>query len=336
MARRTSTKIPVGSVGGLELELPLIAFGSGGPCVTLLCGLHGDEPSSLFVMDALMRILDDDDVVGTIQIVPFSNPTAFVTGSRVAYLDFLNMNAVGLGSADGQITERVLAVLFDSVLRGSSAIVDCHEFSLRAPSVAVFPATGSKDAADTACRMLAAFEPELAWVPRMEEVADAKYASILTLSLLRQGIPSVLLEVPQNCQEDRDLLARVVQGLLNVLTVSGVRRGRLVSTAGEARTRAVTRVLYTSSEAGLVYPCESLQPMAEIAKGEKVALLVPFENWTPLHIVAQDCGILMEAPTASVVHTGSNLYSLGHERTLETEVIRNHWHDLFTSAVDGA
>jgi predicted deacylase len=100
-----------------------------GPVVSLTGAVHGDEPVGPATINRLMATLEPQEVSGTIIGFPVANPFAVITKSRISGVDYerLNLNRVFPGNANGLITERVAAAIFDGGIRKANYHLDYHE-----------------------------------------------------------------------------------------------------------------------------------------------------------------------------------------------------------------
>lgn len=105
------------------------AFGRpGGPVLSVLGGVHGDELEGVVAARALIEYLREREASlrGQVRIVPVSNPPAFAARRRTSPIDGANLARVFPGSEHGSITERAAAVITAEVIAGSDVLVDLH------------------------------------------------------------------------------------------------------------------------------------------------------------------------------------------------------------------
>ena len=57
MSSKKLRKINIGQLGTLSIDIPVLSIGAGSKRVVLLCGIHGDERSGLFVVNKLLPSL---------------------------------------------------------------------------------------------------------------------------------------------------------------------------------------------------------------------------------------------------------------------------------------
>lgn len=102
-----------------------------GPTLTLLGAQHGDEYSGIEIINRIMDETDPQDVSGKILAAPVTNPLAFNTAHRITPpsigYENLNMNRVWPGNPKGLLTERIVAGLWENLVKDSTVILDMHE-----------------------------------------------------------------------------------------------------------------------------------------------------------------------------------------------------------------
>lgn len=116
----------VGAAAG-TVEIKIGSVGRDGPVALITAGIHGDEgPWSAWAINQLLDQTPLDDLVGTLRIVPCTNPLAMEADARCAPLDALDLNRVWPGNANGSHTERLAALLATHAVDGSDTIIDLH------------------------------------------------------------------------------------------------------------------------------------------------------------------------------------------------------------------
>src|SRR2546426_8531323 len=66
------------------------------------------------------------DLIGTLRVVPVSNPLAMEADARCAPLDVLDLNRVFPGNPNGSHTERLAAILTEHAVNGADVFIDLH------------------------------------------------------------------------------------------------------------------------------------------------------------------------------------------------------------------
>lgn len=110
-----------------SVRLPMHCLnGSDGPTTLILGGMHGDEYEGPVAIDALVRAIEIDALVGRLILLPALNLPAMMAGTRLTPDDGLNLNRVFPGDPLGSLTQRIAHWLSDTLMPLSDHIVDLH------------------------------------------------------------------------------------------------------------------------------------------------------------------------------------------------------------------
>jgi predicted deacylase len=228
-ARGTVTEFghPVGETpDGAPVLIPVrvIVGSKPGPTVSLFGAVHGDEFTGPAAIGVATSAIDPQELAGTVIAVPVGNPLGLRAGSRTTPVehDALNLNRVFPGRADGSVTERLAAALFD-VIKGAACHMDFHDggrdFLARYLIVA---STGADSLSRANLDLAAAFGqgiPVLVW-GQAEVKRSARHTNTVAANQL--GIPAVVAELGGGGTVARASRAEAVEGLWNVLGHMGM------------------------------------------------------------------------------------------------------------------
>jgi predicted deacylase len=254
--------------GGAAVEVPLVVLSGreGGPRVTLVAGVHGDEVEGQFVLQDLARELDPRSLRGTIVLVLCANPLAARAGQRCAPDDGADLNRVFPGDPRGSVSHRLAAALFDLV-RGADFVVTLHGWST---SGEVLPYVEYPRGADE----VAMAGRAMARACGLERVRALDWhPGLLPASAVRCGIPAIEFEVGgrgASRPENRALYRDVV---LNVLRHLGVLPG---SPARAPAIREIGAFPLRTPVAGLARRCVKLEQAVQA--GQRVASIVDLDG----------------------------------------------------------
>jgi N-alpha-acetyl-L-2,4-diaminobutyrate deacetylase len=110
-----------------SVRLPIHCLnGTEGPTTLILGAMHGDEYEGPVAIDALMRTVDTDLLVGRLILLPALNLPAFMAGTRLTPDDGLNLNRVFPGDPLGSLTQRIADWISETLMPLSDHIVDLH------------------------------------------------------------------------------------------------------------------------------------------------------------------------------------------------------------------
>lgn len=130
--KKASALFPLGELrDGTPIGLPVrvVCGAHDGPIVSMTGSIHGDEPYGMATINRVLDAVDPARLSGILIGFPIANPLAVMTTSRIATLDYerLNLNRVFPGNANGLITERIAAAIFEGGISRANAHLDYHE-----------------------------------------------------------------------------------------------------------------------------------------------------------------------------------------------------------------
>lgn len=114
--------------------MKMIERGSGPPRVTVVGGIHGDEPAGEEIVQRLADSLADDDIDGTIQLIVANEP-ALRKGVRYTETD---LNRAFPGDITSDEYEAALAERLVEILTGAAAVLALHTSHSAPPPFAIY------------------------------------------------------------------------------------------------------------------------------------------------------------------------------------------------------
>lgn len=118
--------VGVGAAAG-ALNVRFGSIGSGKPIALVTAGIHGDEgPWGAWALSKFLEQVKLSDLIGTLRIVPVTNPLAMEADARCAPLDVLDLNRVFPGNPNGSHTERLAAILAEHAVKDVEVMIDLH------------------------------------------------------------------------------------------------------------------------------------------------------------------------------------------------------------------
>jgi predicted deacylase len=118
--------IPAGAAVG-TVRLGIGSVGRGHPIGLITAGVHGDEgPWGGWAIRKLLTDTQEEELIGSLRVVPVANPLAMQADARNAPLDTLDLNRVFPGDRGGSHTERLAAELTTHTIDGAEVVIDLH------------------------------------------------------------------------------------------------------------------------------------------------------------------------------------------------------------------
>lgn len=124
MTGHRSWSLPTGD--GAAIELDEIRGAGAGPVLTLIGGIHGDEPEGVLAVRRVVAAARTTVRTGTLRAVAVAHPAAFAADRRCSPLDGLNLARVFPGDGTGSPTRRIARRLTDDVITGADLLIDLH------------------------------------------------------------------------------------------------------------------------------------------------------------------------------------------------------------------
>jgi predicted deacylase len=131
-----------------KIVVPIVYIKNGeGPSALISAGVHGDEFEGQIALRNLCLDLGQDDINGSVVILPMANAPAVLSSSRVSPIDHLNLNRMFPGNLLGSPTEMMANAIENLLMDHCDFAYDIHSggSSLLYDTVAVTTATGSRE-----------------------------------------------------------------------------------------------------------------------------------------------------------------------------------------------
>lgn len=311
------TSLPIGSLGSLQVHIPITTVGTGDPHLALLCGVHGDETAGLVIAHHFLQaILMHPEFQGRISIITNANPFAAATRSRVAPDDYLDLNRLGRGKPDGTLTERLAHALV-SVLADCSFVIDLHEFCMCTPTLAIYIPAVHEETDHHILRGIAAFKPSFIWRLNLAMAPEQKYIGSLLAVLIQQGVPGFAIETSRLVELAPQHISETVDRLLEVSRFLGI----LPGTYAFSRPHAYIRHVMYSNDSGVWMPNAKL--LAPTQQGATLGAITTMDLTSASPVMAHCNGMLIQYASTSMVQTGQSLFAIGQEDEQVTQKLRS-------------
>jgi uncharacterized protein len=204
---------PVG-VADIRLPVVLIHGSRPGPRLALTAGIHSSEFAGVESLRSLLNAVDPTRLRGQIVACPLAHPPS-TYGHRQSSspLDDIDPNRVFPGNPAGKPTERMVAWLFDNLIRGSDVFIDLHSGGL---SEGLVPHTAYRTSGNATQDRRAL---ELAEVFGLADVIRGKTAGggNSHAAATREQIIGLLVEAGQLGDRSPAIVAQVRDGVLRVM-----------------------------------------------------------------------------------------------------------------------
>ena len=299
-----TSKIKVGNLGILNIELPVITAGKGSKKVLIICGLHGNETSGLFIVKELLKTVTN--LPCQLTVLPVANPIAQIVNNREDPTDNVDLNRIFPGSHNNEgISERIARTIF-KFAKEFDLVIDLHTFSDPCQLIGIQTATRGSSV-EKSKQALALFEPQIIWQIDTEITNEAHFSGALGIVLSSQGVANFAVETPPLELLTKDFLNKSVLGLNNVLKNIENIFNEQVNLPNRIPIMKRTKVIAENS--GLF---THAIPLGETVKeNQKIGVLTNITNFTEQNIKSPLGGSLIICKQNALVKTGDALFSIG-------------------------
>jgi hypothetical protein len=190
------------------VNLPVIVIrgAARGPTVFLTAAIHGDELNGVEIVRRVMTGVTPEQLRGTLICVPVVNRMGFLTHTR--YLPGRrDLNRYFPGDPNGNAAARMAHTLFVEIVSRSRYGIDLHTASVGRTNL---PHIRADMENGTVRRIARAFGTEII-------VDSPGMPRTLRAAATRGGVPTIIFEAGETFRFQRNMVARGVTGVRNVL-----------------------------------------------------------------------------------------------------------------------
>lgn len=209
---------------GLKVSLQVLEIGDlsrGFSC--LICQLHGDEYSSILIVDQLLKKLKRSSLKSGVRIILNCNPLASLLGNKVEPLSGYNLNRSfdrNILDYKGNNPGKLLALAIAKFTIGATFCVDLHDMpGSSLPISAILTKTGDPKIEGRNLNLISHFNPQVAWIEDFTDPKESiRYNGTINLFLNGQGTPNFTIEtssVNNLIDEDQSQVANKLYTILN-------------------------------------------------------------------------------------------------------------------------
>ncbi|GEM_PF-1482982 len=313
MKNNFSTKtLPVGSLGILSASIPVITFigKKPGKKIVITATVHGNEITSLFVLNELISLLRVCTVQeGEVVIVPVVNPLGLAFGTRREPLDEENLNREFPGSSSKSLGKRITNAIWDQA-QDADFIIDLHTFTSRqCVFTGVMVKTGTK-IDEEIIRIMKRIRPDCVWCIDMNRDEDKRFYGAIDVVAASKQIPAMTLEMERLTNVSESKIMRYVSSIMSVL--HELRIIDLPDGIHESHKKDIPvfegHYLYCDMS-GLFFPCVSV--LEKITNNSLLGEVVDITTFEKNNVYSPMDGTILTIRYKDFVRTGSKLASIG-------------------------
>ncbi len=293
-------------VGVADVRMPIVIINGSqpGPRLALTAGVHFGEFVGIEALRSVLKVVDPATLKGQIVACPLANPPSSY-GHRMdaSPLDEINPNRVFPGNPAGKPTERMVAWLFDNLVRSSNVYLDLHGGGVCSHliSFAAYRTTGNEAQDRQALELADAFG--LTNVVRGKSPGGGNSHAAAS----REQIVSLLIEAGQMGDRPPELVNRVRDGVLRVMEKMGMIASSLPPVEEPIRHWVWADEIDSTLE-GLWYP--EFEMGDEVQKGALLGRIVdPLDNLLST-VYATGSGKVFYGKRGLIVNCGDTLAAI--------------------------
>lgn len=294
-------KTPVCTLGVLDINIPYLHIGSGLPIVSLVTGIHGNETSSLFVVNELLHRLHTTK--GTLNIIIGANPLALSENTRISNVDRLDLNRIFPGDMMKSITHKIAHAIV-GIIKHSQVVIDIHSFDMETPLLGIILQSENKAQQERNKQLMQQFSPKQVWMINTQQ--EPQYGTALGVVLNELNIPNIAVELDMPESINQQQVLDCVAGIFRVLHAQGMITQEIMpSTTFDV----LDRTVITAEHSGIFVP--QIKPEQTVQVGDILGVLkiLPLFHDTP--IISTKKGVVMQVLRRKFVLPGQELAAIG-------------------------
>ena len=291
--RINKSEIFVCRAGVSDISIPVIEIGSGKKTLSIIAGIHGDETSSLLVIDKLIE--KAKGINGKIRIL-FANSLGLLIDKRTG-IDELNLNRIFPGSSDGSISSRIAEKIIEN-LKDSDAVIDLHNFDLNTPLLGiVVEGNGKKN-----LELMKSFSPRQCW---MIQSVELRFGGTLGMALNNMRIPNIAIELDNPKVIAESQINECVKGIENILCLLGIKNGKEKRRGFDCFKRSVMK----SRDSGIFIP--KVKVFENVKKGQIIGTIKQLPEFIEIPVKTNSNGSVMQIQKKGFVMPGKEIIAIG-------------------------
>lgn len=300
-------------LGSLDVKIPILEFGESNDnnSLAITCCVHGNETTSLFVIEKLVNALRDINMKGKIKIITVSNPIASFFNNRTSPKDMKDMNRSAPGDENGSTTDVICREIIKEILE-CNYYIDLHEWGIPALLQCILIDNDDESVKEKSNEIMKIFNPDI--VVKLNKIYRSSLYGYINIE---KRMPGIAIELPNmsctnDAMEDRivDSLMRVLN-YLNIIQENKKYSLKPCDKKEPFNIREVER--YVSKKQGLFFPLNELG--ATVFENEKIGCLVDLDM-EGREVLSNNFkkGLIMHLSTKKFVNPGDLIYTIAEDK----------------------
>ncbi|MHA1977778.1 MAG: succinylglutamate desuccinylase/aspartoacylase family protein [Candidatus Hodarchaeales archaeon] len=274
-----------------------------GPSLLVEACCHGDETEGAMAVVKLMKDLPPEKLKGTIIGVPVLNIRAYEAGTRGNPDERYNydMNRLFPGDANGSVSQRVVSVYFNQIVKKMNVVVSLH---------------GGGGLFYLINRVMVSTDPrsvELAKAmgPEWKLLHESSHPKTLLVECENENIPCVIAELGGSNNRLSEPLMKNVNCFTQTVKNLLIHQGMLEGTANYASEWGVLKGTNVKCKfGGLIMPTEKCKLNTEVKEGDHIVTIVDLFGEVLDKVLAPQDGKILGVPASPVAYPGNNILTI--------------------------
>lgn len=237
--QKVNGRVLVGyTTGRLPVEIPVTIVMGAEPGKTLVVrgAEHGNEILGPLGIGKVLREIDPSEMSGNLVAIPVANMAAFEMDKRLTPWDNGNLEDVGSGKPDGNITEQLAYRLFQDTSLKGDAHISIH--SGRGDAHVWYTIYMGEQEVEGADPEVVAKSKEMAMAFGLQQVwRSTPWSDAVTKACVGEGIPAIMPEVgggPDFLQNGKKQVEWCARGIVNVMKLMGILPGEIETESNQS------------------------------------------------------------------------------------------------------
>ncbi|MFD1205583.1 succinylglutamate desuccinylase/aspartoacylase family protein [Sporosarcina contaminans] len=288
----------------VSLGIHTIKGSKPGPTLGISAAIHGDEIIGSEIIRRIYESINDEELSGTLLLLPVANPLAFEALSRNTPLDMNNLNRLFPGNENGWVSEQLAKSIVVNFLDQVDFYIDLHAGG----AVPIVDYVYIQNAEE----MSRAFDFPLLYRPA--DVYEGTTATYTT----EKGIPSVTVEIGGG-PNFREHIDRGIKGIINCLKYLKMIPGDTVISSKQTVLSEIQ--IIRPKQGGMLVPEYSFDHVGKKIEGKQVLANIynpkTFELLETIETPFEQNIVVLMRGLVGKVNAGDYGYMLGNLETAE-------------------
>lgn len=292
-------------LGTIDVKIPVVEIGENNANnrLAISCCVHGNETSSLFIIENLLKTIKTYTLDGYIKIILISNPIATFFHGRCSPQDMQDMNRIAPGNDNGTVSERICRYVLNEII-SCNYYIDIHEWAIPSLLQGILVDNPRKEVEAISKGILNMFNPDII------TTIDSRYVNSMYGFLNRiKCIPGITIELSNDVSSNAAKEQRVVQSLLNVIKYLKIytQTDIILSKKNWITVKKVKTLI--AQKNGLFFPLRTVG--CNIKNKDKIGFIMDLDFQKKTDLYTQGNGVIIQLSTKKFVNAGDLICTIG-------------------------